>query len=123
MKHQWIAAALMVACFDAGHGLSAMISQVSPSRPKTIKVTGFINACYKPNKWQVWITAVPPNNFESPTFVVGPNGRFTFTLDTDKVKPGDFWLRVGYTRRGAGSYRFTIKSEDVNLGEIGNCDV
>ena len=113
----------MVACFDAGHGLSARIIQVSPSRPKTIKVTGFINSCYKPNKWQVWIIGVRPNTFESPTFVVGRDGRFTFSLDTDKVQPGDYGLRFGYTRAGAGYYRFAINSADVNLGEVGECDV
>jgi hypothetical protein len=123
LKCQLLAATLIAAFIGAEHLVRAQTSRAPASNSTTITVTGFLNACYRPNKWQVWMTGFPPNNFESPTYVVGRDGRFTFTLDADKVKPGDYGLHFGYRRAGAGFYRFTIKSRDVNLGEIGECDV
>jgi hypothetical protein len=122
-KYRLLTATLIAAFIGTAHLVWAQTSEAPPSKSRTVKVTGFINGCYKPNKWQVWIIGVRPNNFESPTFVVGRDGRFTFSLDTDKVQPGDYGLRFGYTRAGAGYYRFTINSADVNLGKVGECDV
>jgi hypothetical protein len=46
-------------------------------------------------------------------------------LDATTVRPGDYLLNYGKTRKGAGGRRFAIKpgTGNIDLGQIGECDV
>src|SRR5262249_5642438 len=91
----------------------------------TIRIIGFVNQCYKPNKWIVFVTSIPAGRFESRSVVLNSTGRFTLTLDRAKLTPDDYLLNFGKQKKGAGGRRFTIEANtlSVNLGEIGECDV
>src|SRR4026209_1461838 len=75
----------------------------SPTSSK-ITVTGFVAPCYKPNRWLVFITSLPRTtpHFESRPTILGADGRFTVVLDETTVRPGDYLLKCGKTKDGAG---------------------
>jgi hypothetical protein len=116
--------------------LTVSWSQTSPaakneSRPasptsKKITITGFLSSCYKPTGYLVFITSSPrAAGFESEAKTLRADGRFTFILDAATLKPGDYFLNFGRTKRGAGGQKFTLTSDTtkIDLREIGECDV
>src|SRR5262245_19729956 len=73
-------------------------SEVQSSQPslpteRKITVTGFVNPCYKPNKYLVFIDANPLRRYESETKVLGADGRFTFVVDAARLTPGSYFVK------------------------------
>jgi len=103
------------------------ITQAPSPASRKITVTGLIAPCYKPNRWLVFITSLPRTTppFESRPTILGADGRFTVVLDATTVRPGDYLLKCGKTKDGAGGMRFTIKpgTGNIDLGVIGSSDV
>lgn len=100
-------------------------SAAAPSRDK-IRITGYVNACYQPNGSIGFISAISRTyKFESPSVRLNKTGRFVIDLKRADLTPGDYTLRFGKTRSGAGYLRFTVKPETtvVDLGQVGDGDV
>jgi hypothetical protein len=92
---------------------------------RKITITGYINQCYEPDTWLVFITSLPRERFESEAHVLRADARFRFVLATTQLKPGTYLLEFGKTRKGAGGLRFTVTpaTTTIDLGELGECDV
>ena len=102
------------------------VSQGRATKAKTVTISGYISSCYKPNRWIVFVTSLPSGKkprFESKSITVGPDGRFAVIVDPAKAPPGRYVLEFGEDKKGTGGLVFTLKSENIDLGEIGDCDV